>query len=437
MSSTVVLLGSLVLLGLCVAGYVVWPLLRGPAAPGRDAPGVERSSAAVGLQVLRERRRELEAALAHLPADAPERRDAMAELAAQAAIELPADGDRAAAAGGAATGSKWGFAVLLAAVVVVPAFALYLMSGAPESVLPGASDARQPASLESAAAGLRERLQREPDRVEGWQLLGRTELALGRFAEAAEALERAAALAPGDAQVKADLADAIAQSRGGDLEGRPIELIRQALAIDPSNRKGLALSGAWEYSRRNFPAAIAQWEKLLALLPPDSPEAGQIGGFVANLKAGRAPGAPAAGANPPAPSASPTPPAPSAGAAAPAAGPSVSGSVLAAPALADRIRPTDTVFIAARTLDDAGKPTGPPVAVLRARAAELPLAFRLDDSMAMSPAAKLSGASRVAIVARISRSGQASAQPGDLQGASSAVAPGATGVRVLIDRVVD
>jgi cytochrome c-type biogenesis protein CcmH len=77
------------------------------------------------------------------------------------------------------------------------------------------------------------------------------------------------------------------------------------------------------------------------------------------------------------------------------------------------------------------------VAVLRARAAELPLAFRLDDSMAMSPAAKLSGASRVAIVARISRSGQASAQPGDLQGTSNAVAPGATGVRVLIDRVVD
>ena len=67
---------------------------------------------------------------------------------------------------------------------------------------------------------------------------------------------------------------------------------------------------------------------------------------------------------------------------------------------------------------------------------DLPLTFTLDDSMAMSPAAKLSGATQVTIGARISKSGTAIAQPGDLAGETTGVVPGATAVAVRIGSVV-
>jgi cytochrome c-type biogenesis protein CcmH len=98
------------------------------------------------------------------------------------------------------------------------------------------------------------------------------------------------------------------------------------------------------------------------------------------------------------------------------------------------------VFVVARTVDDAGRPAGPPVAVLRARGADLPLAFSLDDRMAMSPAARLSTVpegTRVVVVVRVSRTGEAAARTGDLQGASPPVRPGASGLRVLVDTVVE
>ncbi|MCZ8340989.1 MAG: c-type cytochrome biogenesis protein CcmI, partial [Burkholderiaceae bacterium] len=108
--------------------------------------------------------------------------------------------------------------------------------------------------------------------------------------------------------------------------------------------------------------------------------------------------------------------------------------------LEGRPRPDDTLFVVARTIDDTGRPVGPPVAVLRARAGDLPLEFTLDDRMAMSPAARLSAVApgtRVVVLARVSRSGEADAKRGDLQGASAPMRPGASDLRVLIDTVVD
>ena len=77
-----------------------------------------------------------------------------------------------------------------------------------------------------------------------------------------------------------------------------------------------------------------------------------------------------------------------------------------------------------------------PLAILRKQGRDLPLQFTLDDSMAMAPQMNLSAFPRVVIGARVSKSANASAQPGDLQGASRAVANDASGVRVLIDSVV-
>jgi len=77
-----------------------------------------------------------------------------------------------------------------------------------------------------------------------------------------------------------------------------------------------------------------------------------------------------------------------------------------------------------------------PLAVLRTTPGKLPLSFTLDDSMAMTPQMKISGAAAVLVEARVSRSGNATPQPGDLTGTSAAVKPGTREVKVVIDKVV-
>jgi cytochrome c-type biogenesis protein CcmH len=105
--------------------------------------------------------------------------------------------------------------------------------------------------------------------------------------------------------------------------------------------------------------------------------------------------------------------------------------VTLAPALATKVAPGDTLFIFARAAE------GPrmPLAILKRQASELPLKFTLDDSSAMSKEMTLSKAPQVTVQARISRSGNAMPQPGDLLGQVGPVAPGATGLTITIDSV--
>jgi cytochrome c-type biogenesis protein CcmH len=107
----------------------------------------------------------------------------------------------------------------------------------------------------------------------------------------------------------------------------------------------------------------------------------------------------------------------------------LTGTVRLSPKLAAKVAPTDTVFIFARAAE--GPPM--PLAVLRKQARDLPVKFALDDAMAMTPAMKLSGFARVIVGARISRSGNATPQPGDLQGLSAIVPSSASGVAIVID----
>jgi len=434
----ILLYGLLCLLATCVVIYVMRPLWQ------RAAAGREGDASAIALSVLRERRRELESALADLPADSPERRSALAEFAAQTQQDLPQSlntpdtrQQRATdSASQSARRNPW-LTAALATTLIVPPAALYWMAGAPDAADPIVRSEREPASLEELVATLRERLKRSPDQVQGWQLLGRSELALGRIPEAQAAFERALALAPSDAQTRVDLADAIAQGQGSVLSGRPIQLIREALASDPKQPKALALAGAYEVSQGNPSGAIAHWRALLAVLPADSPQAAQIGGYLANLEAGRTPLAagPSSSAAAPPPSQSPAPPAAPSQVAS-----SLRGRVELDPALAARLDPNATLFVVARSLDDQGRPSGPPLAVLRARAAELPLSFELDDRQAMSPMARLSSLppnAQVMVIARVSKSADASVKAGDLQGRSGTVAAGSADVRVRIDTVAE
>ncbi|HET9651871.1 MAG TPA: c-type cytochrome biogenesis protein CcmI, partial [Usitatibacter sp.] len=241
------------------------------------------------------------------------------------------------------------------------------------------------------------------------------------FNEASEAYEHLARLVPNDANVLADYADALGMVQGQSLAGRPRELIDQALKIDPTHRKALALAGTAAMDAGDYAASVRYWETLAAQLPPDSQDEAQIRQIVAEVRGKAASSGKAVPESP-----KPVAKAPA------AAGKSVTGLVSIAPQVASKLSGNETLFIFARA--EGGPPV--PLAVVRASAKQLPMKFALDDSQSMAPGANISSAQALRVEARISKAGTAMAQPGDLQGSSAVVKPGARDVNVVIDKVV-
>ena len=114
------------------------------------------------------------------------------------------------------------------------------------------------------------------------------------------------------------------------------------------------------------------------------------------------------------------------------AGSAVEGNIKLDPKLAKQAKPEDTLFIFARAAQ------GPrmPLAVMRTKVSELPMKYRLDESMAMQPGMNLSHFDKVVVVARISSSGDAMAKKGDLQGTSKTVTVGKDQADITIDTVL-
>jgi cytochrome c-type biogenesis protein CcmH len=260
--------------------------------------------------------------------------------------------------------------------------------------------------------------------VTGWTLLARSLAAMGRFPEAVRAFEHLLPLTPGDAQVYADYADALAMVQGRSPQGRPYELAKRALELDPHLPKALAIAASATLDAGDYKTSLGYWQALAAELPEGSEDRQQVDAAITELRdRARAAGEalPQAG-----PLVGTAPPAPSAAAA------SITGSVSVAPQLAAKVDPNAILFIFARS---EGGPRMP-LAVLRLPARGLPTTFQLDDSLAMSPQMKISMASAVRIEARVSKSGNAMPQPGDLTGSSAVVKPGAREVHVVLDREV-
>lgn len=316
----------------------------------------------------------------------------------------------------------------LVLIVLVPLLAVggYLLLGAPGILL-------SPQSAPMAAAGgqgdmahqinqmvarLEQRLASEPDNAEGWAMLGRSYLVLERFDDARGALEKAVSLNLKTPDLLVDYADTLAMTGGQSLEGRPLELINEALALDPNNHKGLWLAGTAAYERADYRAALDYWRRLYAMVPRDSDAARAMEGNIAEAESllGESGGGTLS---------SPPPP--------PAAAVAVKGTVSLDPSLRGRVQDTDTVFVFAQA------PSGPrmPLAVVRAQVKDLPLQFTLDDTLAMDPALSLSRFSEVVVVARVSKGGSAMPQSGDLQGRSAIVqTAGAAPVDVRIGEVL-
>ena len=263
------------------------------------------------------------------------------------------------------------------------------------------------------------RVQKDPKDSSAWALLAHSYDMLGKFDESSKAYAKLVELMPGNAQVLADYADALAVSKGRSFKGEPEQLLRRALAADPKNLKALLLAGTDAFDRQAYGDAIGFWERARSV-STDAAVTRQIDSGLAEARVL----ATRAGASAPAAAVASRKTAASAA----AAGREVSGRVSLSAALQAKASPDDTVFIFARSTLGSRMP----VALLRKKVRDLPLEFRLDDSMAMVPEIRLSALSAVVVGARISKRGDATPHAGDLQGLSSPVAVGARGVQIQI-----
>jgi cytochrome c-type biogenesis protein CcmH len=366
-------------------------------------------------------------------------------------------------------GWRW-YALGIAAVIPIVALAVYALIGSPGHAVSPVSSAGDAATLharvamrgggkdggdlDAATERLRARLTAEPNDADGWRLLVQSYEFQGRAREAAEArahldptsppsprpaaggtpdadsirlaqtaeqhrrkrefaqaIEAFAELARrGDmsADLWADYADALGGARG-KLDDEAAGLIDAALRIAPDHPKALWLRATWQTEKRDHVAALATWERLAAILPADSPDARII---AANLGEARG-------------KVSARPDTPRSGSGAPPI--VLRGSVRIDPRWKGRVAADAVLFVVARAADERG----PPLAVVRTAAGPWPHSFALDDSNAMMPGRKLSDFTRVILEARISRSGNALAQPGDLRAVSAVLNPRASPPQVL------
>ena len=250
----------------------------------------------------------------------------------------------------------------------------YWQLGAPRALQAESMRRADPQQLRAQVKRLGAQLQKTPEDAESWALLGRALGALGQHEHAARAIARAMQLAPQNQELL-------------------VEFV-----------KTLALAGRLEFEQRNYAAAIGYWEQILPFAPPESEFERSIAESIAEAR--------------------------SLGGIAPV---SVQGVVSLDPKLKGRVSPGDTVFVLARPAAGSGMP----LAVLRTTVDKLPYLFTLDDSMAMAAGATISSHAKVVIVARVSKSGNAMPQKGDVEGASEPVAPGAAGLQVKISRVIE
>ena len=299
--------------------------------------------------------------------------------------------------------SRSALAVVMSLAIPLFAISLYGLVGSPQVLSPQA-----PEQANVLLKQLEQHLEQNPQDAEGWSVLGRAYHEMERYSDASAAFEKASTVAPGNAQLFADHADALARANGGRLDGKPIALLTRALEIDPKNIKALALLGAAAYDGGDYRRASDYWQRLLAQLTPGSEEAGLVQQRVSEARTratAKSPGSSAAV--------------------------DIRGTVKLSPQLKNQIAADDTLFVYAQAGDSKR-----PIAIVRASAKELPYSFVLDDSKGMAGGVKLSNANEVRVVARISKSGQAQSKPGDLQGVATSVKPGAGEVEVVIDQVI-
>ena len=329
--------------------------------------------------------------------------------------------------------------IVLALLIPVSAVSLYLLLGNTKALLPqppvkqmelvgnnltSEGDGHQ--EISSMVDNLVKRLEKEPDNLEGWKMLGQTYAIMGRFDEARDIYAKLLAKSPDNPEALVNYADVFAMTQDGSLMGKPVELIDKALSIDPKNPKALALAGTAKFEQGEFMQAAVYWEELLAIIPAESKLAQSVSGSIKQAKAL------ASGDESDVLITKQQSPESAKDLSNKVSSPTISGVVNISPVLLAKISPEDTLYIYARAS------SGPkmPLAIVRLQAKDLPAKFTLKDGMGMNPNLKLTSFSEVIISARITKTGKAVPVNGDLQGFSEVVRIGDQAVNILIDRQV-
>lgn len=305
------------------------------------------------------------------------------------------------------SGRVFALALGIAFALPLAAGGLYLLVGTPAALdgMPAQDQAAM--NIDQAIHKLRMHLADHPDDAQGWLLLAQTATAMQQPDEARDAYGRVLKLSPNDTAAMVGWAEADAMLRPDHhLQGRARALLEQAVKLQPDNQRGLWLLGISQFQDGRYAEAAATWRVLQPQLEPGSKVAQAVAGQIAAADARG--GGPAA------------------------AGPALTVQVSLAPALKGRLAAGDTLFVYARA--EKGPPM--PLAVARLDASRLPATVTLTDAMGMLPQMKLSSARRVFVGARISRSGQAIARSGDLEGDAGVIAvDGKTPVKIVIDKI--
>ena len=261
--------------------------------------------------------------------------------------------------------------------------------------------------VEKMVAQFAAKMEQDPANLQGWVMLARSYRILGRNQEAAKAYERAGSFIESDPQLLADYADVLATNANGSFSGKPLQLIKQALKLDPNNLMALWLSGTASYAAGNYKAAVQIWEKLAQQVPPGTEDARSIEASIADA---RAKGGLSSKAS--------------------VSTKGVSGKIEISTDLKSKVKSGDIVMVIARKPGERM-----PVAVLRTGISDFPMNFSLTDALAMNPSAPLSQLSEASIEVRISKTGMAKPEAGDLISTPQIVKVGANNIRLVIDQV--
>lgn len=312
--------------------------------------------------------------------------------------------------------------IFLAIVVVVGISAgLYQRNGTPDAP-PGGSEL---AAVDDMLVDLAQRLDNDPDDLEGWILLGRSYVSVGNFEGATAAFERAIVLDGGeDATTLVSLGESLLAGTGGAIEGRIASLFESALEIDENNPQALFYGGIGAFNRDDQELAAVRWERLLGLNPPAEIE-GILRQRIAEWRGEPVAEMPAD--HPPFDAASEVEQAPP-----PIEDPDVIISAAVSIGGTANAPANATVFIIAR---DPAQPS-PPIAVKRLNTSELPTTINLADGDSMVQGRSLSGFAEIEIIARVSTSGMPTQQSGDWFGVQIVRPAESKNVALLIDQQV-
>ena len=422
MSANVLFVVLALAMVLCVAGVLMWVLLR-------QRPVVTHASQAkANAKVYRDQIADLDREHESGHISDAERQQSRDELSMRLLEDTSAQDDPV------AKQEKPAFwtAVLVAVALPLSAVGMYMWVGEPDALNPMAvqsNDKLDPTQLLQMAESLAQKLNDKPDNLQGWVMLGRTYRTLEKFDASVQAYDRALKLSADD-DLKLERVEVLAMKSQGNFEGEPWNVIRDILQRDPQNYGALLMAGSASYSHEKFADALKYWQQARKPLAADNPDVPGLDEAIASVQ--QKLGMPAQVAQVPSTQVSgvsPSASAPSSSTSNAAShGLTVSGQVTIAEALKGKVKPSDVVFIYATPANGERMP----LAIFKTTVAQLPMAFTLDDSTAMTPDRKLSGAGEVLVKVRVSKSGNAMPQSGDLAGTLGPVKVGSKGLKLEI-----